>query len=315
MTGRIDLRLAALRRFAGAISILTLAGHAFLGFEQSYAHVVVALATAYAVELFLEVLDARACRRPLAFGGGALRTIDFLLPAHITALACAMLLYPNERLGPIAFAAAAGVASKAILRARIGTAARHFMNPSNTGIAATLLGFPWVGVAMPYQFTENLHGPADYLVPLAIVCVGTFLNGRFTKRLPLIAGWLGGFVLQAVIRSAFFDGLLAAALAPMTGFAFVLFTFYMVPDPGTTPSRPRDQVCFGAAVAAVYGLLQVVHVVYGLFFALAITCALRGVSLWAREGIQSLAMLRRMPRVAVRLPAMPPAMSREGGEA
>jgi hypothetical protein len=104
----------------------------------------------------------------------------------------------------------------------------------------------------------------------------------------------------------------------MTGFAFVLFTFYMVPDPGTTPSRPRDQVCFGAAVAAVYGLLQVVHVVYGLFFALAITCALRGASLWAREGIQSLqslATLRRMPRVAMRLPAMPPAMSREGGEA
>ena len=103
-----DLRLAALRRFAVAISVLNCVGHTVLGFEQSYLHVAVALATAYGVELGLEIIDARACRRALAFRGGALRLIDFLLPAHITALACAMLLYPNERLGPIAFAAAFG---------------------------------------------------------------------------------------------------------------------------------------------------------------------------------------------------------------
>jgi hypothetical protein len=280
-----DLRVAALRRFGAAITVLTLLGHAVLGFEQSYAHVVVALAAAYGVELLLELVDAAACRRPVAFRGGAVRLIDFLLPAHITGLACAMLLYPNERLGPIAFAAAAGVASKAILRARIGGAVRHFMNPSNAGIAATLLVFPWVGVAMPYQFTENLTGAADWLLPLAIVCVGTFLNGRFTYRLPLIAGWLGGFVVQAVLRTALLGSQLPAALAPMTGMAFVLFTFYMVPDPGTTPSRPRSQVAFGATVAAAYGVLQAVHVVYGLFFALGAVCVARGCMLWVLEGV------------------------------
>jgi hypothetical protein len=278
-----DLRLAALRRFATAISVLTCLGHAVLGFEQAYAHVAAALATAYGVELVLEVVDARACGRPAAFRGGALRLIDFLLPAHITGLACAMLLYPNERLGPIVFAAAFGVASKSVLRARIGTSRRHFMNPSNAGIAATLLAFPWVGVAMPYQFTEELHGAADWLLPLVFVCVGSFLNARFTRRIPLIAGWLGGFAVQAVVRAAWFDVRLVAALIPMTGVAFVLFTFYMVPDPGTTPARPRDQVWFGAAVALAYGALQVLHVVYGLFFALAIVCSARGCVLWARE--------------------------------
>jgi Na+-translocating ferredoxin:NAD+ oxidoreductase RnfD subunit len=279
----IDLRLAALRRFATAISILTVAGHAVLGFEQSYAHVLVALATAYTTELGLELVDAAACKRALAFRGGAARVIDFLLPAHITGLACAMLLYPNERLGPIMFAAAFGVASKAVFRARIGGARRHFLNPSNAGIAATLLAFPWVGVAMPYQFTEQLSGPPDWILPLVFVCVGSFLNARFTRRIPLIAGWLGGFLLQAAVRSAAFDVRLLPALTPITGVAFVLFTFYMVPDPGTTPTRPRDQVWFGASVAAVYGVLQVVHVVYGLFFALAIVCGVRGVKLWGRE--------------------------------
>jgi enediyne biosynthesis protein E5 len=297
-----DLRIAALRRFGTAITVLTILGHALLGFEQAYAHPLVALATAYGVEILLEVVDAAACRRALAFRGGVVRMIDFLLPAHITGLACAMLLYPNERLGPVMFAAAVGVASKSILRARIKGAMRHFMNPSNTGIAATLLVFPWVGIAMPYQFTENLAGAADWVLPALIVCIGTFLNAKLTRRLPLIAGWLGGFVLQAVVRSALFGSHLAAALAPMTGVAFVLFTFYMVPDPGTTPTRARSQVCFGAAVAAVYGVLVVVHVVYGLFFALAVVCGVRGGALWLLEG---LAVVRRQrARAAAALPVV-----------
>jgi Na+-transporting NADH:ubiquinone oxidoreductase subunit NqrB len=296
-----DLRLAALRRFATAISVLTVLGHAVLGFEQSFAHVVVALATAYAVELVLEVVDARACRRAVMFRGGARRLVDFLLPAHITALACAMLLYPNARLGPVMFAAAFGVASKSVFRAQIGNGRRHFMNPSNAGIAMTLLLFPWVGVAMPYQFTENLDGPADWILPLVFVCVGSFLNARLTRRIPLIAGWLAGFVVQALIRSVWFDVRLAPALAPMTGVAFVLFTFYMVPDPGTTPTRPRDQLWFGAAVAMAYGALQVLHVVYGLFFALAIVCGVRGCALWAREA--AAALRTRVPAADVRLAA------------
>jgi len=283
-----DMRLAALRRFAVAISVLNYLGHAVLGFEQSYAHVLIALATAYSVELGLEVVDARACRRRVAFRGGVVRFVDFLLPAHITALACAMLLYPNARLGPIVFAAAFGVASKSVFRARIGGDPRHFMNPSNAGIAITLLVFPWVGVAMPYQFTENLYGAADWLLPLVFVFVGSFLNARFTRRIPLIAAWVGSFVIQALVRSAAFDVRFLPALAPMTGVAFVLFTFYMVSDPGTTPTRTRDQIWFGAAVAVVYGALQVAHVVYGLFFSLAIVCSVRGCSLWAREAALAL---------------------------
>jgi enediyne biosynthesis protein E5 len=297
-----DLRLAALRRFATAISVLTCLGHAVLGFEQAYAHVAVALATAYSVELGLAWVDSVACRRPLAFrGGGVVRLIDFLLPAHITGLACAMLLYPNERLGPVLFAVAVGVASKSVIRARIGDVRRHFLNPSNAGIAATLLVFPWVGVAMPYQFTEELHGAADWLLPLVFVCVGSFLNARLTRRIPLIAGWLGGFAVQAVVRAIAFDGLAVAALAPMTGVAFLLFTFYMVPDPGTTPTRPRDQVAFGASVALVYGALQVAHVVYGLFFALAIVCSARGLILWAREASEAIAARGQLAVVDVTL--------------
>ncbi|HWS55231.1 MAG TPA: RnfABCDGE type electron transport complex subunit D [Pyrinomonadaceae bacterium] len=275
-------RLGGLRRFAVAITILNLLGHAFFGFEQSLAQPLVALATSYAVELLLEAADAwGAGRAPRFRGGGARGLVEFLLSAHITGLACAMLLYANERLWPVAFAAAAAICSKSVLRARVGGGARHFFNPSNFGITVTLLLFPWVGIAPPYQFTENLTGAGDWILPAVIVLTGTFLNFRFTHKLPLIAGWLGGFVAQAALRSLLLETPFAAALVPMTGVAFILYTFYMVTDPATTPAGAREQVAFGASVAAVYGLLMVSHVVFGLFFALTIVCALRGAGLYA----------------------------------
>ena len=163
-----------------------------------------ALASAYSVELLLEFIDARCNRRPLRFlGGGPRKFVDFLLSAHITGLACAMLLYANERLGPVIFASVVAICSKCLLRAPAGNGTRHFFNPSNFGITVTLLVFAWVSVAPPYQFTENMTGLGDWILPAVIVCTGTFLNARFTHRLPLIAAWLGGFVAQAALRSLF----------------------------------------------------------------------------------------------------------------
>jgi Na+-translocating ferredoxin:NAD+ oxidoreductase RnfD subunit len=275
-------RLGGLRRFAVAITVLNILGHVFFGFEQSYAHPLVAIGSAYSAELLLEFIDARFNRRPLRFlGGGPRKFIDFLLSAHITGLACAMLLYANERLGPVIFASVVAICSKCLLRVPFGSGTRHFFNPSNFGITVTLLVFSWVSVAPPYQFTENMIGFGDWILPGVIVCTGTFLNARFTKRLPLIAAWLGGFIAQAALRSLFFNIPFEAALVPMTGVAFILYTFYMVTDPATTPDKRRDQIVFGFSVAAVYGMLMAIHVVFGLFFALTIVCAARGLCMYA----------------------------------
>jgi len=286
VTNRAD-RLGGLRRFAVAITILNILGHAFFGFEQSLAQPLVALVSAYSVELLLEFVDARCNHRaPRFLGGGARKFVDFLLSAHITGLACAMLLYANERFGPVIFASVVAICSKCLLRAPAERGTRHFFNPSNFGITVTLLVFSWVSVAPPYQFTENMTGLGDWILPALIVCTGTFLNARFTHRLPLIAAWLGGFVAQAALRSMFFDMAFGAALIPMTGVAFILYTFYMVTDPATTPAGRRDQIAFGLSVAAVYGLLMMVHVVFGLFFALTIVCTVRGLWMYAKRWVK-----------------------------
>jgi len=280
----MKVRLGGLRRFAFAISLLNVVGHLFLGFETSWAHPVAALATAYSLELLLEWIGARANGKLPRFRGvGAKGFVDFLLSAHISALAVSMLLYPNQRLWPVVFATAVAVGSKVIFRVRVGNRLRHPLNPSNLGIATTLLLFPWVGIAMPYQFTENISGAADWIFPLIIICTGSLINTRYTSRMPLLAAWLGGFVIQAVLRHWIFDAALLPALGPMTGLAFLLFSFYMITDPPTTPSKPRNQVAFGLAVAATYGLLMINHIVFGLFFSLVIVCALRGSWLWVSQ--------------------------------
>lgn len=269
-------RIGGLRRFAVAISILNILGHTVFGFEQAWITPLVALVAAYATEILLETVDARLTGRRVAFSGGLGQFADFLLSAHITGLAVAMLLYANDRVWPVAFAAAAAIASKAVFRVSSGKSSRHIFNPSNFGICIALLCFPWVGIAPPYHFTENLTGAGDWILPGVIVCTGTFLNLRFTKRLPLIASWLSCFAAQAFVRSWFFGARIDAALLPMTGVAFILYTFYMVTDPATTPSGTLSQVLFGGAVAFTYGTLLVCHVVFGLFFALLIVCGVRG---------------------------------------
>jgi hypothetical protein len=280
-----ERRDAGLLRFAVAITVLNILGHLWLGFEQSWITPFVALAAAYATELVGEWASARTTGRPARFLGGGRSFAKFLLSAHITALAVGMLLYAAEQLWVVAFAASAAVASKYGLRVPMGRGAppgatRHFLNPSNFGIVITLLLFPTVGIAPPYQFGEALVGALDWLLPLAIVMTGTLINRRFTLRLPLIAAWLGAFALQAVLRALANGTPPAAGLAVMTGFAFVLFTFYMVTDPATTPDKPRNQLLFGAGVAAAYALLMELHVVFGLFFALVLVSGARGAYLW-----------------------------------
>ena len=73
--------------------------------------------------------------------------------------------------------------------------------------------------------------------------------------------------------------MLTVALVPLTGVSFLLFTFYMVTDPGATPSNTREQVVFGAAIAIVYCLLILTDVAFGFFYSLFLVSFLRGLIL------------------------------------
>lgn len=276
-----DPRYLALRNFALSISVFNVLGYTVLGFEQPWLWPFLAVLTGYATEVIIETVQARLeRRRPRYLGASPRETMAFFLPAHITSLAVNMLLYANDRIAPVLFGVVVAVSQKALLQAPINGRMRHYMNPSNLGITATLLVFPWVSIAPPYEFTEKVGDIYRLAVPMVIITAGTVINATLTKRVPLIVGWMGGFVIQAVVRWLFWDVALASALSVMVGVAFVLFTNYMITDPGTSPARPRAQFVFGASVAAVYGVLMVFNIVYTLFFSVTIVCAVRGAGWW-----------------------------------
>jgi enediyne biosynthesis protein E5 len=274
--------ITALRRFAISITVFNIAGYVFLGFEQPWLWPIIAIATGYAVELILEVIGARVEGRAPRFAGNGFRGLmEFLYPAHITSLAVNMLLYVNDQIWVMLFGVTVAVGAKWVLRAPVRGRLRHYMNPSNFGITMVLLMFGWASIAPPYHFTENLHGWTDWIIPVVIITLGTMLNAKLTGRMWLIMAWLVVFALQSVVRGIILDTSILGALATMTGVAFVLFTNYMITDPGTSPSKPASQMAFGGGVAVVYAFFTGSGIAYGLFFATATVCLIRGGFLWA----------------------------------
>jgi hypothetical protein len=277
-----ERRLSGLSRFALAITFLNIVGHVFLGFEQSWITPFAAVGTAYTTEFIGETLGARFGGRTPRYAGGMANVVKFLLSAHISGLAVGMLLYAAHNVAAVAFAASIAIASKYMFRISVPggpdgrSVTRHVLNPSNFGITATLLLFPTVGIAPPYQFTENTSGIVDWLLPLVIVGTGSYLNNKATGRIPLILAWVCAFAAQALLRALINGTPLFAGLVPMTGFAFVLFTFYMITDPATTPAKVRHQVWFAIAVATAYAIFMELHIVFGLFYALTAVTAGRG---------------------------------------
>jgi hypothetical protein len=275
---------AALRRFALTITALTILGHGYLGFEQSPAQPLVALATGYVLQLLLEWVYARSNGLTPKFTGSLQNLVDFLLPAHIASLTIAMLLYFNDRLWVVAFAVSVAIASKFVFRVPIGHGrTRHFFNPSNLGMTVTFLLFPSVGITMPWQWTTELSGTADWLFPVIVFILGGALHLKYASRIRVIIAFLIAFVVQAIIRGLAPDTNILTALAPATGVPAAIFTFYMAPDPATSPAGRYAQVVFGASIAIVYMILMYLHVVFALFYALTIVCLIRGLGMLVKE--------------------------------
>ncbi|GIF72119.1 RnfABCDGE type electron transport complex subunit D [Asanoa siamensis] len=306
--------IKALRNFAISITVFNILGFTVFGFEQPWTWPFIAIFTGYAIEMGLEVIGARVEGRAPRFRGNGLRgVVEFLYPAHITSLALNMLIYVNDQLWAMLFGVAVAIGAKWVLQAPIRGRMRHYMNPSNFGIAIILLVFPWASVAPPYHFTEYLYGAWDWVIPAVIIVGGTMINGKLTGRMWLILGWVTAFALQAVVRGLLLDTSIPAGLAMMTGVAFVLFTNYMITDPGTTPSRPAAQIAFGAGVAVTYGLITGFGIAYGIFFATAAVCLLRGGFHWTLFFIER-ARVQREAEEARDRTEVPAAASLNGNE-
>jgi Na+-transporting NADH:ubiquinone oxidoreductase subunit NqrB len=233
---------------AAALTTWTIFGQTFLYFNRDPSQILIAVASGCLADMLLSFIFFRQILVPIS--------------AYITTMSIGILLASNDW-RVFAVASIWGVTSKYFLR----EGDRHFFNPSNFAIVASLqLTHGVATVAAGSQWG------GDYRVTLLIMVLGLMMMKR-VKRFDLVAAWLGGYTVMSLIRVALGQGGLVFALGPMTGAEFTLFTFSMLPDPKTNPPTPQARVVWGLLVAFIDGVLRYFEFRYSMFYALFALCA------------------------------------------
>ena len=161
--------------------------------------------------------------------------------ALLTGLIVAMILSVHVPWFVGATASAIAIVSKYVVRTR----AANVLNPAGLGLLAVFYIFKteqdWWG-ALP-----DLHPSAIAL----LVATGVFIAARVNK-LPMVLAFLG--VYYALFTAAAFVGNpahVAEVFRPPDVNAALFFALFMVSDPPTAPTRPRDQLACGVLIGLV----------------------------------------------------------------
>jgi enediyne biosynthesis protein E5 len=178
--------------------------------------------------------------------------------ACISALSLCLLL----RTGSVALAAAAAmlaVGSKFVLRVR----GKHVWNPTNFGIVALLLagrGEVWVS---PGQWGSTA------LFGFLLLCLGGMVVHR-AARADVTWAFLASYGSLLGARALWLGQPWSVPWHQMSSGAFLIFAFFMISDPRSTPDSRAGRILFAALVAVAAGWAQfALYRPTGLLLALA----------------------------------------------
>ncbi len=162
-----------------------------------------------------------------------------LKSAAITALGLCLLLKTNG-LWPAFLASSIAIGSKFIIRVN----AKHVFNPANIGIIAAIILTPdaWIS---PGQWGTNsilifLFSASGLMILLKV--------GRLDTSLPFL---ITLFILE-YSRSVLYMGWgVDVVLHKMTNGTILLFAFFMITDPVTTPNSPGARIFWSILIAII----------------------------------------------------------------
>ncbi len=216
---------------------------------------------------FLAIVGAACAAQALGSFLIAIRP-DFR-SALITALSLSLLLRADA-VWPLALAAAIAIASKFALR--LGD--KHIFNPANFAIVAMLLATDAVWT------TPGQWGTAIWFAAL-LAGAGLFVTYRAARfDVPLI--FLGVFAMLLFTRALWLGDPLSIPTLRLQNGALILFAFFMISDPKTTPDGSIARAVFAAGAAILtYVLIWHFFVTDGLFYSLVIMCLIRPALEWA----------------------------------
>jgi enediyne biosynthesis protein E5 len=174
----------------------------------------------------------------------------------ITGLSLSILLRANDPLW-LAFAASIAIASKFILRFD----GKHVFNPANFGLGVMLLvtDVAWIS---PAQW-----GSATWSAFL-FISLATLVLSR-ARRGDIAIAFLAAYIAIIFARAFYLGDPLAIPLKQMQSGGVLLFAFFMISDPKTTPDRRSMRVLYAVLAASVAAYIQfALYRPQGLIFAL-----------------------------------------------
>lgn len=165
--------------------------------------------------------------------------------ALISGLSLCLLLRTNSLALAVA-AAVVTIGSKFVLRVR----GKHLWNPTNFGIVAMMLATGGVWVS-PGQW-----GNAAFFGFL-LACLGGLVVNR-AARADVTYAFLGAYLAVLFGRALWLGQPFAIPLHQLANGAFLIFTFFMISDPKTTPDSRAGRLLFATLVALGAGFVSFV---------------------------------------------------------
>jgi Na+-transporting NADH:ubiquinone oxidoreductase subunit NqrB len=209
----------------GTLASLLIYGMGWLEFDITLARVLLLLATVLATQW----AGDRLTRSPVAFGSSA-------RSALISGLSLCLLLRTNHTELAI-LAAFIAVAAKFVIRID----GKHVFNPTNGGIVAMLLLTKQVWVS-PGQW-----GAIAFFAFL-MACAGSLVVNRATRS-DVTYAFIACYCALVFGRSFYLGEPMTIPVHRLQSGALLLFTFFMISDPKTTPDSRSGRVLFAALVA------------------------------------------------------------------
>ena len=242
-----------------ALAALLTYGAAWLRFDVTWP----AVATILSVALLSQYLLTRLFKLPEFDPRSAL----------ISALSLCLLLR-SDSLWLTAVAAVAAIASKFVLRSN----GKHLFNPTNFAIVALLLcadGRVWVS---PGQWGSGAF------FGFLMACVGGLVVTR-AARADVTLAFLAAYIGLLFNRSLYLGEPMSIPLHRLQNGALLLFAFFMISDPKTTPDSCAGRILFGVLVALGAAFVQFkLFRTNGLLWSLAACSFLVPVLYWLVPG-------------------------------
>jgi Na+-transporting NADH:ubiquinone oxidoreductase subunit NqrB len=186
------------------------------------------------------------------------------LPAYdprsglISGLSLCLLLRTNAP-GLTVAAALIAIGSKFVLRFN----GKHVFNPTNFGLIVLMIFTNAVWVS-PGQWGNNV------LLAFLLACLGGLVVNR-ASRSDITLAFLGFYAALLVGRSWWLGEPMSIPFHRLQNGALLLFSFFMISDPKTTPSSRAGRILFASLVALGAGFVQfVLFRTNGLLWSLAL---------------------------------------------